>query len=179
MRTINSQKRGEQKKRYRVKRKLVNRMIKLLTFLIICMLTILIKQFVFGSPYQKICMHGYKGSEEQFIASLVGEEIDPASQKTAYELAKTNGYEESEKIWMKTLTGESENYEGKTPYSVMCENEYDGSFAQWLTDITIKPNKLGKSKRGQEATEYELACTYGYEGSFIEWLVSISSEQVF
>ena len=132
------------------------------------------------SVYGKLKHSGYAGSQEQFLASLVGEETEDTTE-TAYSLAVENGYKGTKNDWYEVLTGvltENIEIEG-TPYGFACKNGYAGSLEEWLETLVDKPEKLGLSKNKKQQTEYELACTYGYTGTFIEWLVALTNDKVF
>ena len=134
-------------------------------------LLVLVIMLLLGLPrnegiYRTLCDDGYTGTQEQLIASLVGEEAAPQGE-TAYDLAVKNGYRKSQSHWMTTLTGADSS---KTPYQAACENGYQGTLIQWLNQIVEQPEALGKS------TEYERACAYGYTGTYIEWLVWLTSD---
>lgn len=130
------------------------------------------------SPYLKAISNGYTGSEEEWIAALVGEELSTnAEELSAYEVACDMGYSKDVKTWMKDITGVSSSDENKTAYTVSCENGYDGSFADWLAGTCDNPDELGKSAYGESKTEYEYACEYGYEGTFIEWMISLINDK--
>lgn len=126
------------------------------------------------SAYRKMVRDGYTGTQEQLIASLVGEEIAP-QEGTAYEMAVQNGYEKTEEDWIRTLTGRMATEENQTPYQVACANGFEGNLTQWLTQIAEAPESLGRSQNG-EPTPYEQACEYGFTGTFIEWIVSLLGE---
>ncbi len=131
------------------------------------------------SVYQIIVQDGYQGTQEQWLASLVGQEVSPSEGKTAYELACENGYKRTERVWMKTLTGNAKAASGASPYAVACKNGYSGSLAQWLESIADAPENLGRSEDSSNKTEYELAREYGYTGTFLEWLISVVSDRAF
>lgn len=143
----------------------------LLIMNVMCLL--LLRRYETASIYHKMCMRGYKASQEQMIASLICEELGLSNEETAYELAKEKGYNASEKEWIRTLTDISDDIDGKTPYVIACENGYEGSLTQWLTEIADHPEELGRSGDDKHSTAYEFACKYGYSGTFIEWLVSV------
>lgn len=130
------------------------------------------------SAYQMIVHDGYKGTQEQWLASLVGEETD-SNADTAYELAVQNGYTGSETEWIDAIVGVPLEFANKSPYELACENGFDGSLSEWLTSIADNPEMLGQSESAEQRTEYELACEYGYSGTFIEWLVSVTHDRVF
>lgn len=151
---------------------------------VLCVASVLVYFLTQRSVYRTLCTAGYEGTQEQWLASLVGEELG-AQERSAYELAVENGYNKPYSVWMKTLTGVATEDVQKTPYQVACENGCEESLTQWLTQIAENPKSLGRSKDGEEQTAYELACEYGYigpsggTGTFIEWLVSLSSDRVF
>lgn len=135
--------------------------------------------FVKGrSAYCVIVYDGYTGSQEQWLASLVGEETD-SSAESAYELAVMNGYKGSEAEWIEVLIGTSVEHVNTSPYKLACDNGFEGSLTEWLTQIADKPESLGLSNDEDQKTEYELACEYGYTGTFVEWLVSVTHDRVF
>ena len=146
---------------------------------VIAILMIVVLAIPKGGVYRTIVRSGYSGTQEQWLASLVGEEADAGNVETAYELAVQNGYKGSEAVWIETLTGASLETVEKTPYAIACENGFTGSLTEWLTGLADQPEKLGRSKRSAEKTEYEFACEYGYSGTFIEWLVSVTQDHVF
>lgn len=150
---------------------------------VVVILTVVLVAMICGlqnrSVYQTIVHNGYTGTQEQWLASLVGEDADSGDAESAYELAVANGYKGTEAEWIETLIGSRVDHINASPYSLACENGFDGSLAEWLTDIADKPENLGKSDDGSQKTEYELACEYGYSGTFIEWLVSITHDRVF
>ena len=130
------------------------------------------------SVYQTLCSDGYTGTQEQLLASLIGEEAG-GQEQTAYDLAVENGYSKSYSVWMRTLTKAKSEGNQKTPYQVACENGYQGTLTQWLTQLAENPETLGRSNSGEKQTEYEIACENGYVGSFIEWLVALANDRVF
>lgn len=148
-------------------------------FVLIAVVVILLLNVMNGSVYRTLVKAGYSGSQEQLLASLVGEEMGGDQVRTAYSLACENGYEEGESVWLETLTGVAVEAAGKSPYEIACANGFRGSFAEWLEEIADNPEKLGRSKKNGKKTGYEMACEYGYEGSFTEWLISVSNDKVF
>lgn len=131
------------------------------------------------SIYQTIVHDGYTGTQEQWLASLVGEEIGQDGAESAYELAIDNGYTGTEAEWIETIIGVPVAEIQASPYALACENGFEGSLVEWLTEISDKPESLGKSNAEGQKTEYELACEYGYSGTFIEWIVSAANDRVF
>ena len=136
---------------------------------VICLAILLIFLLPQKSVYRRLCDDGYTGTQEQLIASLVGEEMAPEGE-TAFLLAVKNGYEKSQNDWMRTLTGSKSSEEKQSPYQAACAKGYEGSLTQWLTHIADDPDALGKSRDGNP-TDYELACENGFTGTFVEWIV--------
>ena len=129
------------------------------------------------SPFQQLKKDGYKGTEEQWLASLVGETVDKNAD-SAYSLACQNGYTADYATWAEVLTGHSAAESSDSMYDLACQNGYQGTLQEWLLTLAQNPDKLGKSKGTQNKTEYELACDFGYEGTFIEWIVSVAYERI-
>ena len=130
---------------------------------------------IVDNPYSSIVNEGYTGTEEELIASLVGETVeeDPNGEKeSAYLIACKKGYTGGFDKWMNTLTGKTTSDTNKSAYQLMVDNGYKGTLVQWLTSIVEDVDELGHSE-GDNLTEYELACQYGFEGNFIEWMVSL------
>ena len=146
---------------------------------VIAVLLIIVLAIPRGGVYRTIVQSGYSGTQEQWLASLVGEEADTGNVETAYELAVQNGYKGSEAEWIETLTGAALEAVEQTPYAIACENGFAGSLTEWLTGLADQPEKLGRSQKTDQKTEYEFACEYGYSGTFIEWLVSVTQDHVF
>lgn len=130
-----------------------------------------------GSIYDKLCKDGYSGTQEQWLASLVGEALDCRAE-SAYSIAQQLGYQETQKKWTETITGFVEVNYDKPAYHIMIENGYKDDITQWLLSISEEPEKLGFSTNDQQKTEYELACEYGYSGSFIQWIVAMVKNPV-
>ncbi len=129
------------------------------------------------SVFDQIVSDGYEGTQEQWLASLVGEETEEKTGKSAYQLAYENGYQQPETVWLETLTGNSDAKPGISPYTAARLCGYTGSLAQWLESIAEDPEELGRSNGNGQKTEYELACEYGYTGTFIEWLISVANDR--
>ena len=91
--------------------------------------------------------------------------------KSAYELAKDNGYTGTEKQWLDSLTGENgkDGANGKSAYELAKENGYTGTEKQWLASLAGEKGKDGTN--GKSA--YELAKENGYMGTEEQWLLSL------
>ena len=122
--------------------------------------------------YETIVSSGYKGSEEQFIASLVGETYDhDANGVSAYEKAAELGYTKDFEEWSETLTGYRESDSSKTVFQIAKEVGYTGGFSEFLEGLVRDSSQLGRSHSSNNPTEYEKAVNNGYVGSYIEWLI--------
>ncbi len=132
-----------------------------------------------NSVFARITDDGYSGTQEQWLASIAGEEAGEGNVQSSYQMACDNGYRESEESWILTLTGYEDYSQGESPYDIACRNGYSGTLAQWMQSIAGEPDSLGVSKDGESKTEYELACEYGYTGTFIEWIISVTSDRAF
>ena len=91
--------------------------------------------------------------------------------KSAYELAKDNGYTGTEKQWLESLMGENgkDGASGKSAYELAKENGYTGTEKQWLASLAGEKGKDGTN--GKSA--YELAKENGYTGTEEQWLLSL------
>ncbi|MGM9524452.1 MAG: hypothetical protein ACI3VU_08585 [Faecousia sp.] len=132
-----------------------------------------------GTVYDEIVADGYQGTEEQWLASLVGEQSAPGTVETAYALACQNGYTQTFDVWMKTVAGATTQDTATPAFTVACENGYSGTIAQWLESLVAAPETLGRSEQDEPKTEYELACEFGFQGTFSEWLVSLANEKIY
>ena len=128
------------------KRRAKNITIAAVIVVLLCASLLLISHFPQKGVYRTLCDDGYTGTQEQLIASLVGEETESGGD-TAFTLAVENGYRKSKPDWIKTLTGAKTFDEKQTPYQVACANGYEGSLSQWLTHIAENPEALGKIRR--------------------------------
>ncbi len=76
------------------------------------------------SAYEVAVKNGYKGTVEQWLASLVGEAGEKGQVgKSAYDLAVENGYTGTVQQWLVSLIGDA----GK--------NGYTGTEVQWLESL--------------------------------------------
>lgn len=125
------------------------------------------------TPYEALSNSGYSGTEEQLIASLIGE-LSPAggATETAFDRAKLLGYKGSHSDWTKVLIGSQAGDAEKSVYVLVCENGYADGLEHWLEGLVPHPERLG-----EQVTEYNLACENGFEGSFIQWLISLIGYQ--
>lgn len=124
------------------------------------------------SRYERLTEKGYFGTEEQLIASLVGDQVeDNVRGKSAYEMGVELGFNGSFDEWIFILTDKHESDETKSAYQVICEHGYKGKLLDYLESIIKNVNDLGKSEIIE--TEYERAVSNGFTGNYIEWLISL------
>lgn len=94
-----------------------------------------------ATAYETVVSGGYTGTQEEFLAALVGENGDASGAGeiggTAYELAVKKGYTGSEAEWFSDILGKEtpENTEGKTVYEAAVENGFNGTLAEWLAAL--------------------------------------------
>ena len=72
------------------------------------------------SAYDIAVLHGFTGTEEEWLEYLQGE--------SAYEVAVKNGFDGTEEEWLEFLHGES-------AYEVAVENGFDGTEEEWLKTL--------------------------------------------
>ena len=85
--------------------------------------------------YQLAVKHGYKGTEEEWLKTLVG-----ATGLSAYELAKAEGYTGSLAEWIASLKGDK----GDSAYQIYLNTTSDNpklSEEEWLASLTGKTGK--------------------------------------
>lgn len=154
------------------------------------------------SAYDIAVDGGYNGTQEQWLASLVGENGKNGNNgKSAYELAVENGYENDEATWLESLIGKngsdgrngndgkngtngingrngSNGTNGKSAYQIAVDNGFSGSLSQWLDSLIGSKGDNGKDgvNGTNGASAYELAVQNGFEGTLTEWLASLVSE---
>ena len=105
------------------------------------------------SAYDLAVENGYRGTVEEWLASLVGEA--GATGKSAYELAVENGYEGSEEQWLNSLVGSTgeTGAEGKSAYDLAVENGYEGTLTEWLATLVGTPGATGATGVGIRSIE--------------------------
>ena len=142
------------------------------------------------SAYELAVAHGYAGTEEQWLASLIGEAgaagVNGVNGKSAYELAVENGYTGTLEQWLASLVGETgaagQNGEngtnGKSAYELAQENGFTGSLAEWLVSLVGPEGATGQNgTNGADGkSAYELAVDAGYQGTLEQWLASLVGE---
>lgn len=95
------------------------------------------------SAYDIAVMNGYSGTQEQWLASLVGENGAKGDKgdagKSAYELAVENGYKGTVEEWLKSLVASDvagkDGANGKSAYELAVEKGYNGTEEEWLKTL--------------------------------------------
>lgn len=82
--------------------------------------------------------------------------------KNAYDLAKEDGFNGTLEEWLETLKGQ----DGKSAYDLVKENGYDGTLESWLNSFNVTDGK----------SAYELAKENGYSGTVNAWLDSLKGK---
>ena len=139
------------------------------------------------SAYEIAKDHGYNGTEEEWLASLIGEAgaagTNGNNGKSAYELAVENGYQGTEQEWLASLVGAAgvngtngtNGTNGKSVFELAQENGFTGSLSEWLVSLVGPEGAAGQN--GQDGANgksaYELAVENGYQGTEQEWLASL------
>ena len=106
------------------------------------------------SAYRLAVLNGFVGTEEQWLASLVGPQGD-----SAYQVAVQQGFVGTKDEWIASLVGP----QGLSAYQVAVVDGFDGTVSQWLASL-VGPQ--GKSA-------YQVAVDNGYEGTEVQWLASL------
>lgn len=99
------------------------------------------------SAYEVAVKNGYKGTVEQWLASLVGEAGEKGQVgKSAYDLAVENGYTGTVQQWLVSLIGDAgkngssgedgaAGANGESAYELAVKNGYTGTEVQWLESL--------------------------------------------
>lgn len=97
---------------------------------------------------------------EQFIEFITG-----ADGKSAFDIAKDNGFVGTPAEWLESLVGAA----GKSAYEVALERGFVGSMDEWLASL-----KGDQGEKGDDA--YQVAVSEGFVGTKPEWLESLKGE---
>ena len=133
------------------------------------------------TAYDFAVEHGYNGTEEEWLASLVGE--NGKDGQSAYELAVEKGFKGTEEEWLTSLIGKDgingkngingkdgvNGKDGKTAYQIALDNGFVGTEEEWLD--SLKGSSVYKGDNGKSA--YELAVENGFVGTLSQWLDSL------
>ena len=143
------------------------------------------------SAYELAVENGFDGSVTEWLASLVGADGDKGDQgekgdtgaqgekgdtgatgadgKSAYEIARENGYLGTQQEWLASLVGASgeAGVNGKSAYEIAVGLGYQGSEEEWLSTLA--------GKNGLSA--YEIAVKNGFTGDEAAWLASLKGEK--
>lgn len=106
------------------------------------------------SAYELAVDKGYRGTLEEWLASLVGE-VGASGQagangQSAYEIAVKNGYTGTETEWLTSLVGASglngsNGTNGKSAYELAVKNGYEGDLQSWLASLVGAKGADGKN----------------------------------
>lgn len=72
------------------------------------------------SAYDLAVLHGYTGTEEEWLEYIRG--------KSAYELAVIHGFEGTEEEWLESIVG-------KSAYDIAVEYGFEGTIEEWLDSL--------------------------------------------
>ncbi len=92
------------------------------------------------SAYEIAVEQGYKGTEEEWIASLTGK--SGTNGKSAYQIAVENGFKGTEQEWLASLQGKN-GETGKSVYEIAKELGYKGTEQEWLASLRGKQGETG------------------------------------
>ena len=109
-----------------------------------------IKDITPNDAYHIALEHGFVGTEEDWLKSLVGKD-----GKSAYESAVEKGFLGTEEEWLASLKGS----DGASAYQIAVKNGFEGNETEWLNSLR---GPAGKSA-------YEIAVEKGFEGTEEEW----------
>ena len=129
--------------------------------------------------------HGYTGTEEQWLASLVGAKGEKGDKGDKGDKGADGGGGGSGEKGAKGDTGAA----GKSAYDLAVQQGFGGTLDEWLASLKGADGAAGQAgaagaagaagrdgrdgKDGKSA--YDLAVERGYEGTLDEWLSSLSS----
>ena len=135
-----------------------------------------------ASAYEIAVEKGFKGTEEEWLASLKG--TDGTSGESAYQIAVNNGYKGTVTEWLASLKGDSGSggSNGKSAYEIAVENGFNGTVNDWLKSLigasgTTSDSQSQAIANGVDGTDgmsaYQIAVANGYSGTVTEWLNSL------
>ena len=109
------------------------------------------------SAYQVAVAFGFQGTENEWLASLIGD--------SAFQIAVNNGFEGTEAEWVASLGG----IPGKSAYEVAQDEGFQGTVQEWLDSLVGAPGAPGQD--GDSAYQIWLdQGNAGTEADFLEWL---------
>lgn len=111
------------------------------------------------SAYELAVENGYRGTEEEWLASLKGN--TGQNGRSAYELAVENGYRGTLEEWLASLNGNN----GLSAYELAVENGYRGTEEEWLASL-----KGTAGDKGDDGNTPKLKIENGY------WYVSYGDD---
>lgn len=118
------------------------------------------------SAYEVAVKNGFEGTEEEWLASLKGEQGDVGIQgKSAYDIAVEQGYMYGPEVWLASLVGPKGpkgdvGDQGKSAYAAAVDNGYKGTKAQWLASLKGEQGKQGEQgPKGENGTITDVVYT--------------------
>ncbi len=138
-----------------------------------------IKMGYYLTAYGLARAHGYQGSEEEWLRSLIGPQ--GAAGKSAYTIALENGFEGDAKAWLKSLVG-PQGAAGKSAYEVAKENGFEGDEKAWLASLAGGEEAIQEAVRlgAVDVTQaYEAAVAEGAVKSVREFLWTLPAGQYY
>ena len=106
------------------------------------------------SAYRLAVLDGFEGTEQEWLASLIGPQ-----GLSAYQVAVVEGFEGTVSEWLASLVGPT----GDSAYEIAVQEGFVGTKAQWLASL-VGPQGL---------SAYQVAVVEGFEGTVSEWLASL------
>lgn len=122
------------------------------------------------SAYELAILHGYVGTEAEWLASLQG--VDGGSGASAYEVAVAQGFSGTVSEWLASLVGQA-GTNGKSAYQLAVDAGFVGDVAAWLASLKGADGTNGTNGTNGKSA-YELAVQDGYTGTLAEWLASLN-----
>lgn len=105
------------------------------------------------------------------IQTVKGDKGDQGENgKSAYELAKEEGYTGTQKQWLNSLNGTA----GKSAYQIAKDNGFEGSEQEWLASLKGQDGDGRKGDKGDPGkSAFQIAQDNGFTGNQTEWLASL------
>lgn len=138
----------------------------------------LLQQAIKGeSAYEVAVSNGFKGTEEEWLASLKGETgangingEDGADGASAYQIALNNGFIGTEEEWLASLKGDTgeQGIQGETgssgasAYEIAVNNGFEGTETEWLASLKGEKGDTGSSSSsgGGSGASYIIETSY-------------------
>lgn len=118
------------------------------------------------SAYQIALLHGFVGTETQWLNSLNG--TNGTNGLSAYQVAVANGFVGTQPQWLASLVG-AQGPDGLSAYEVAVNNGFVGTESQWLLSLVGATGATG----ADGISAYQVAVNNGFIGSESDWLLSL------